>query len=94
MPVGDLTWVKAHHDSLYGRIVSNWKREGRKLTMEVTIPANTTATVFVPAKDATGVTESGKPADKVEGVKFLRMENSAAVYGVGAGTYRFESTPP
>ena len=90
--VGDLTWVKAHYDSPYGRIVSNWKREGDKLTMEVTIPANTTATVFVPAKDATGVTESGKPAAESNGVKFLRMENSAAVYAVDSGTYRFQTT--
>ncbi len=48
--VGDLTWVKAHHDSPYGRITSNWKRAGDKLTMDVTIPANTTATVYVPGE--------------------------------------------
>ena len=48
--VGDLTWVKCHYDSPYGRIVSNWKRDGNKVTMDVTIPANTTATVFVPGE--------------------------------------------
>ena len=87
--VTGLTWVQAHHDSPYGRIVSNWKREGAKLTMDVTIPVNTTATVFVPAKDAAGVTESGKPVAQAEGVKFLRMENGAAVYEVESGCYRF-----
>jgi alpha-L-rhamnosidase len=90
-PPGDLAWVKAHHDSSYGRIVSKWKRESDKLEMEVAIPANTTATVYVPAKDAAAVTESGKPADKVEGVTFLRLENGAAVYVVGSGTYQFQS---
>ena len=99
--VGDLTWVKAHYDSPYGRIVSNWKLEGEKLTMDVTIPPNSTATIYVPvaskpsedgpAKDAASVTESGKPATKAVGVKFLRMENNAAVYAVGSGTYHFES---
>jgi alpha-L-rhamnosidase len=99
--VGDLQWVTAHHDSPYGRIVSNWKKDGDKLTMEVTIPPNTIATVYVPvsakpsedgpAKDAAGVTESGKPVAKAEGVKFLRMENGAAVYEVGSGTYQFQS---
>ena len=59
--------------------------------MEVTIPANTTATVHVPAKAETGVTESGKPAAKAMGVKFLRMENGAAVFAVGSGTYQFRS---
>ena len=64
---------------------------GQGPTMEVTIPANSTATVCVPAKDAAEVTESGKQADKAEGVKFLRMENSIAVYAVESGDYRFQS---
>lgn len=90
--VGDLTWVKSHHDSPYGRIVSNWKREGQKLTMEVTIPANTTAIVYVPAKDAAGVTESGKPIGRGEGLKFLRMADGAAVIAVESGQYHFQSS--
>ncbi len=92
--VGDLTWVKCYHDSPYGRIVSNWKREGQKLTMDVTIPANTTATVYVPAYRAAGVTESDQLADKAVGVKFLRIENNTAVYAVGSGTYRFQTDLP
>ena len=48
--VGDLTWVKGHFDSPYGRIVSDWKIEGNRLTMDVTIPTNTTATIVVPGK--------------------------------------------
>jgi len=92
--VGDLTWVKCGYDSIHGRIVSNWKRDGDKLTMEVTIPINTTATVYVPANDAAGVTESNKPAAKAAGVKFLRMENRAAVYELGSGSYRFQSALP
>ena len=56
--VGDLTWVKATYESPYGTIASGWKREKGKITMEVTIPVNTMATVYVPA-DATAVTESG-----------------------------------
>jgi alpha-L-rhamnosidase len=59
--------------------------------MDVTIPPNTTATIFVPAKDAASVTESGKPAGDAEGVKFLRMENNTAVYAVGSGNYQFQS---
>ena len=92
--VGDLTWVKAHYDSPYGRIVSIWNKIGKSLKMEVTIPVNTTATVHVPAQDSAGVTESGNAIDKVEGVKLLRMENHAAVFAVGSGTYRFESHLP
>jgi len=91
-PVGDLTWAKAHHDSMYGRIAVDWRRDGVKLTLNVTIPANTTATVFVPATDAGDVTESGKPAEQAEGVKLLRTEADVAVYTVGSGSYRFRSS--
>lgn len=87
--VGDLSGADAAYDSPYGRIASKWQREGDKLTMNVTIPSNTTATVYVPAKDAAGVTESGTPATKTKNVKFLRMENGAAVFEIGAGCYRF-----
>jgi alpha-L-rhamnosidase len=86
-----VTWVKAHHDSIHGRIVSNWRRAGDQLTMDVTIPANTTATVLVPAKTAASVTESGEAAAEAPGVKLLSFNSSVAVYEVGGGNYRFQS---
>ena len=89
--LGDLTWVKGAYDSSHGRIVSNWQRKGDDLTMDVTIPINTTATVHVPATDAAAVSESGKPAAQADGVRFLRMENGAAVFEVGSGIYQFNS---
>jgi alpha-L-rhamnosidase len=57
--------------------------------LSVVIPPNTTATVYLPAADPAGITESGKPAAEAEGVKFLRMEQRAAVYEVGSGSYAF-----
>jgi len=89
-----LTWAKTSFDSIHGPITSHWQREGTRLTMDVTIPSNTTATVHVPAKDAATVTESGKPANSSNGVQFLRMENGAAVYALGSGIYQFVSTLP
>jgi alpha-L-rhamnosidase len=52
MVLGDLKWVNAYYDSMYGRIVSNWKLDGDKFAMNITIPANTTATVYVPNSKA------------------------------------------
>jgi alpha-L-rhamnosidase len=92
--IPEVTWAKGHYDSIHGRIVSNWRREGGKLTMEVTIPANTAATVFVPAKNAEVVIESGKLASRADGIKFLRFESGCAVYEVGAGKYEFQSNLP
>jgi alpha-L-rhamnosidase len=76
---------------MYGRIETSWKREGSALTLKVRVPANSSATVYVPAGDASKVTESGVVAAHANGVKYLRSENGTAVYEVGAGTYAFET---
>jgi len=89
-----IDWVKASYDSINGKIATSWKTEANTCSLDVTIPPNTTASVYVPTKDAAGVTGSGKPATKAKGVKFLRLEAGAAMYAVGSGTYRFESTLP
>jgi hypothetical protein len=55
------------------------------------VPANTTATVFVPAGSPEHVLEGGMFARNAPGVKFLRMENGRAVFHVGSGRYHFVS---
>jgi len=89
--VGDLTWVYANYDCPYGRIVSQWKRDGDKLTMDVIIPPNTTAMVFVPAKNGAAVTEGGKPAGQAAGVRFVKFERDRAIFEIGSGEYHFAS---
>ena len=90
-PVDDVTWAKASYDSIRGKIVSDWKRDGGKFILNVTIPANTTATIFVPAKSAGAVLENGKPAAQSDRVKFLREENGRAIYEIASGSYTFQS---
>lgn len=89
--VGDLKWVKGKYRSVRGEIVSEWRLDNQMLTMTVTIPANTTATIYVPTTDMQSVKEGAVSADKAEGVHFLRNECKAAVYSVGSGTYHFSS---
>ena len=60
-------------------------------TLDITMPANTTATVYVPAADAAAVQESGKPAAESEGVKLLRAGGGEAVFEVQSGNYRFST---
>ncbi len=91
-PGGGLTWARGYYDSIHGRILSRWRRVGDKFDLELTIPVNATAIVFVPSRDATGVTESGRSAARAKGVKFLRRQDNSAVYAIGSGTYRFQST--
>jgi alpha-L-rhamnosidase len=88
---GGLDWVKSSYDSINGRIESAWRRTADVVELDVTVPANTTAMVYVPADSAADVQESGKPVAQVAGVKFVRMEDGAAVYEVGGGKYKFRS---
>ncbi len=90
-PVGDLAWARAGYDSIRGKITSDWKRTNGKFTLSVTIPANMTATVFIPAASAETMTEGGKSAAPSGGVKFLRMENDRAVFEIESGAYTFRS---
>ena len=90
-PVGDVKWVRASYDSVHGEIAVDWKRADGNLTLKVAIPANTTATVFVPAKPESKIMEGGVAAEQSAGVKFLRRENDRMVYSVGSGTYEFQS---
>jgi alpha-L-rhamnosidase len=93
----DLKSVGAHHETPYGRIESGWWHTGDRLEMDIGVPINTAATVYVPTENSATVTEGegeGGPAAKADGVKFLRMEAGAAVFRVGSGRYEFKSTLP
>ena len=84
-----INWVKAHTDSIHGRIASEWRQTKGKFELNVEIPANTTATVFIPAHPAESITEGGQSLAKAKGVTLLRVEGGQAVLAVGAGKYRF-----
>ena len=91
--LGDMTSARATHDSVQGRIESDWKIANNTFNWKVTVPANTSATVMVPceAKDQAAITEGGKAVGKVAGIRALRQEKGYAVFAVGSGTYNFTS---
>jgi len=89
-----LTNARAAYASVAGRIESAWRIENGRIHLDVTVPPNTTATVFVPAVAPDKVTEGGQPAARARGVAQLSAENGAAVFRVGSGQYRFESQLP
>ncbi|HVX47723.1 MAG TPA: family 78 glycoside hydrolase catalytic domain [Mycobacteriales bacterium] len=82
-PGGELTWATAALNCPYGRIESAWSLADGAVRLEVTVPPNTTAEVWVPTSDAAAVTEGGAPAPAA------RAEAGAAIFEVGSGTYAF-----
>jgi alpha-L-rhamnosidase len=89
-PCGDLTWVKSRYDSIRGPIVSEWKIAGDRFLLHVEIPANTTATVYVPTANPAAVTEGGQSAATAPGVALVeKSDGTAAVFRVQSGRYDF-----
>ena len=83
--------AKTSYDCIYGKIATDWKVSDNSLTLNVSIPVNTTATVYIPAKNSKMVTENNKPTETSEGVKLLGTENGFAVFAVESGIYKFKS---
>ncbi len=89
--VKSVEWVKCSYQSPYGEIVSNWKSEKDSFQWQIHVPANSTATVYLPATNANKIKEGNQPLSQAKGVKLLRMENGKAVLNLDSGRYSFVS---
>ena len=83
-PVGDISSAKASYHSVYGEIVSDWKRNGKEFELNVEIPVNTTATIYLPAKKGSVIKENGKTI-------MVDFVNGKAVVKIGSGKYYFKT---
>ena len=83
--------MKAEQNTPYGRAAAEWHDENGVFMLEVTIPVNTTAEIYVPSSSADRVTLDGAPlADAVDVVCDGHADGYTKVK-VGSGTYRFEA---
>lgn len=81
---GTFSFIRGHYDSAYGRIESGWQIQKKGYIYEATIPANTTATLYLPAKSEKSVRmEKGQ-----EGITPVGLKDGKAVYRLGSGSYR------
>lgn len=69
--------------------VRAWETTPSSLSWIVTVPPNTTATIWVPADEGAAITESGLPVNSSVGVTFIRHETGASVFELIPGTYQF-----
>lgn len=87
-----LTYAKASYASSYGEISSGWERSGNKITLHVTIPPNTTATIRLPRADAGAVREGGRALADIPGVKIASANGDRLELETGSGVYSYEWT--
>ncbi len=81
--------VRGAYDSSYGAITSGWKFTSDGITWDVTIPANTRASIYLPADFAGKLSEGGAVLRPGTSATELQAAGKQTVYEIGAGTYHF-----
>lgn len=89
-PTERLTFAKAHFESNYGRIESNWERKDGKMHLKVRIPPNTTATITLLDAKIAAITEGGKSLTGSDNFRNIRADGKVVKVEVGSGLYNFE----
>jgi alpha-L-rhamnosidase len=87
--VDEVDFAEASVDAPYGEIVSRWERKDNRIILSVTVPPNTSATVYIPASHPNLITENGNLLDVAEGVVMKDAENGYTVVGAASGKYEF-----
>ncbi len=91
---GGFTNASASLKTYYGALSSGWRVEADKIIMDVEIPANTTATVYIPAADGATTVEGGKSISSLKEISIAGNEEGYAVVKLGSGIYHFEASRP
>lgn len=86
---GGLTNASASLQTYYGLLRNEWRLEGGDIVMNVQVPVNTTATVYLPAKSIDDVMEGGSKLASQKVITVSGTEDGYLVTKVGSGTYNF-----
>jgi alpha-L-rhamnosidase len=93
IPRSGLDRVQASYESVRGTVATAWRRTAAGLELDVTVPANATGRVYVPAPRPEAVTEAGGgrtvPASQAASVRLVGVEGDRVVYDIGSGRYQF-----
>ncbi|WP_183558997.1 family 78 glycoside hydrolase catalytic domain [Mucilaginibacter sp. SP1R1] len=87
--VGDITWAKANYQSPYGIISSSWKKERNTFELSISIPANTTAMVYLPVSKTATVTINGQNIKTQKDIKSVGYQDDKTLVKVMSGSYTF-----
>ncbi|QNA42674.1 alpha-L-rhamnosidase [Lacibacter sediminis] len=88
---GKFTHASANYQTQFGKLSSGWKLENGKLILHAEVPANTTATIYIPATAATDVLENGQPLSSAKEIQVVGKEKEYVVVKVGSGKYEFST---
>lgn len=87
----DVEFAKAQVATVHGNVYAEWKKEDNNFILNVEIPVNTTANIYIPSADQHSISEI---EDNIISSRKLEMEDNKDGYyvlKVGSGTYTFKS---
>ncbi|WP_171062809.1 family 78 glycoside hydrolase catalytic domain [Larkinella sp. C7] len=87
---GSLTWAKGSYHSIAGKIAVDWKVDTGTFQLAVQIPANTTATVFLPT--GKNIRENGQPIAGSTDIRITETSEAGTALQVPSGSYSFSVT--
>lgn len=87
----EMKFINGSYESINGPIASSWNWEGNSLTMNVTIPVNTKATIYVPTTSVASLMEGNKAVAENRYISLIDFKDNVAILEVGSGTYAFQS---
>ncbi len=85
-----LNFVNASHESPYGLIKSEWKKENENLSWTVAIPANSSAQITLPTSSISNILINGKPLKVKNNLKIVDQNSKSITLNVGSGNYDFK----
>ncbi len=91
-PVGDITSAKGNFNSPYGWVISEWKKENGIFKLNIEIPVNADATVYLPAGATSKISVNSEDVKNSMQVKWIGYKDKKAVMKVGSGKYIFKVT--
>jgi len=80
---------KAQIETIRGKVISSWERHPGLFTLNLEVPFNTTAIVYLSGNEKDEVKEGGLPVKKVAGIEYLGYKDGAHLIKVHSGNYQF-----
>ncbi|MFW5761482.1 MAG: alpha-L-rhamnosidase C-terminal domain-containing protein, partial [Cyclobacteriaceae bacterium] len=88
--INTMEWASAKYNSIYGPIISDWENTADEFIWTVSIPVNTTATVYIPGNDKDSVYEGDKLISQSDNIRFLKIEDGNSIFHLESGNYSFK----
>ncbi|THU40214.1 alpha-L-rhamnosidase [Niastella caeni] len=89
-PTKKMRYAKGYYDAMYGTIESSWKIKEQETMYHFTIPANSSATLYLHAASLNHILEQDKALQHSKGVKYVGMHKGKYAFELQSGNYSIQ----